>query len=97
MNSELTPCPRCNAKGVMVGMFLRYADGVPQSERKPAIELECQHCCGTGQVTAEQLEKMAAGEARRQARIHRGVGLREEAENLGLLPSELAKLEAGLD
>lgn len=91
----LSECPVCSGTGKLLGVFPVYAEDVPQADRKPCIEFDCMKCGGTGKVTATQLWRIAAGNLSKQERLSRDMTLREEAERLGILPSELSRLENG--
>ncbi len=79
-------CPECH--GHKTGLAIVMTAG-------KAFEMDCPTCNGTGQVTAEFMLRLHEGRAMRDARIQRGVGLREEAERRGILPSDLCKMENG--
>lgn len=88
-------CALCRGSGHVTGLFPVYAPSVSVDQRKPVVELDCWRCGGAGVLTTEQLARIASGDARRAQRVARGVGLREEAERLGMLPSELCDIECG--
>ncbi len=89
-------CPDCNGAKRFLVVHVRPAPGeepiLPEDGMMP-----CPSCRGTGEVTPEHLERYQAGQAIKRDRIRRGVGLREEAERLGILPSDYAALEHGRD
>lgn len=86
--SQTVICPDCDGKK----QVFQIACG-PSGSR--AGWVDCDRCGGTGEITAEQAGRIAAGRARRQERIARDVSLMEEAKRLGMRPSELSAIERG--
>jgi hypothetical protein len=86
----------CDGKGKLIGMFPVYAPHVPKEKRKPYVELECSFCEGAGVVDDAALQRREQGQACRQERLSRGMGLRAEAERLGISPVELSQREQGI-
>ncbi len=93
-DSPLT-CVECGGKGVLIGMFPRYAPGY-QGPRKPYVELTCNRCNGSGQMPAIHVEWMKTGDEMKRERLSRHMGLRAEAERRGISPSVLSKMENGI-
>lgn len=87
-------CPLCNGAKTQLAMFPRYVHGYT-GERKACIEMPCSLCQGSGTIQEEQLRWYEDGRLMRAERINRGVGLRQEAEIRGMLPSELSNMEQG--
>jgi hypothetical protein len=83
-------CPDCE-NGTVIGFFARMADGTT----KPVVKLPCPCCQGTCQVPDEMPERRAAGKQLHELRLSRRLGLRQAAELLGMLPSDLCNLEHG--
>lgn len=77
-------CPTCHGEKIIVGMFPVYAEHVPQSHRKPFVEMKCPKCKGKGTITHEQHRQIAAGKNLREKRRTTGLALRECAIALGL-------------
>jgi hypothetical protein len=65
------------------------------------IHMPCEACSATGELTAEQAEKMttarAAGEQMRQERIARRETLRDAAARLGVDVARYSRIEHGLE
>jgi hypothetical protein len=70
-------CPSCNGEKTRMGMFPKYADHVPQEDRKPFVFFPCDRCGATGSVPAVMVEWIAAGEKLVKQRRESGMGLRE--------------------
>lgn len=79
-------CPECKGNGSLFGMSLRSGF---------AGHIACPACGGIGEVSRDQLWAMQVGDRMRQTRIGKGFGLRQAAELLGILPSDLAAMEHG--
>jgi len=90
-------CPSCGGQGTLQAMFPRYAEHVPQPDRKPCIEITCHTCGGTGNVTGEHAERIADGNELRKRRIAVRVGLRKFSEQTGLKASAVSGVEQGND
>lgn len=88
-------CPSCHGDGYITGLFPVYAEDCA-SERKPSVELTCDRCQGTGNIPDEMLEWIERGRKLREDRKSRGMTLRKEAEERGMLPSELSRIERGI-
>ena len=88
-------CPQCKGEKEVVGIFPVYAEDVPKEKRKPVVKMPCPRCHGSGDVPEEMLEWMKKGKELKQERLDRGVGLRKEAERLGVKSSELSAVEQG--
>lgn len=83
-------CPTCNGKKRVGGI------GCGPNGCKPFI-MDCYTCDGAGVMPEEYETKRAAGEAMRQDRIARRLGLSAEAKRLGITPYELSRKERGLE
>lgn len=57
------------------------------------VLIPCSRCKATGRVTEVEAQRVEAGRQMREARVARGLSLRQEADRLGLTPMELADLE----
>jgi hypothetical protein len=77
-------CPKCHGKGTEWGFACPGFS---------AHEFPCFCCNGSGNISADQAERMVEGEGARKARIQRRVSLREEATRLGVKPSDLSMWE----
>lgn len=53
-------------------------------------------CKGTKEISEEQLQWIKDGEAMRQDRRKRGIGVRDEAKRRGIDPSYLTDMEFGI-
>ncbi len=85
-------CPECQGRKFTIASHVRYADGSGRSN----VTLKCSFCQGTGEVPQEKLAWRAQGQAMREDRVNvRMVGLREEAKQRGMSPSELSGMEQG--
>lgn len=84
-------CPDCES-GKVACFFPVYVEGHPGPA---AFETDCPRCGGTCEVPDEQERWIAQGKAVKAARLSRGIGLREQAERLGMLPSVYAAMENG--
>ena len=89
-------CPDCGGLGKQVAMFPRYAPGTPASEKRRVIELKCPLCGGRGEIDDATKRRREKGALLRKERLDRGMGLRQEAERLGISASELSKREQGI-
>ena len=56
---------------------------------------DCSTCSGHGFIFREHAERIEAGNLRREDRKARLMTLRQEAERLGISPTELSKIENG--
>jgi hypothetical protein len=83
-------CPYCY-EGSISG-HRDYRDGKRRSEN---FKMTCPVCNGSQEVTAEVAAPKKRGNAIREDRIARGLGMRQEAERLGISPSRLSVLENG--
>ena len=90
-------CPDCGGAGKQLAMFPRYATGTPASARRSSVELECWLCGGAGKIDDTVKRRRDEGVRLRKARLARGMGLRREAERLGISASELSKREQGVE
>jgi hypothetical protein len=81
-------CPFCNGAKVIAGIGCGK-DGCR------VMEVACFDCKGTGQMTEEQLERVAEGRRRQRDRMSRDMTLREEAKRLGISARELSDIEHG--
>lgn len=86
MKQALPVCPDCGGERARLAIAMSAGK---------AFMLECPTCSGSGMVTPEFLERRAEGRRMREARVKRGVGLREEAERRGMLASDLCRMESG--
>ena len=85
----MRPCPRCkNGR-----QFVHLNTTNPKTHGFQWVH--CDFCKGRGEVTVEALRRIEEGKRRRDDRVKRGVGLREEADRLGLTPTQLSRLERG--
>lgn len=81
-------CPSCRGAKKVGGI------GCGPGGCKPLV-LDCSTCGGVGQITEERVEWMATGKRLREERLARDLGLRAEAERLGIKPSMLSDYEHG--
>ena len=87
-------CPQCGGKGSFIGVGLNSQ--APEGERLKFVEVACRLCAGRRRISRRLLARYLAGQKLKRARIERGMGLRQEAQRLGILPGELADLECGI-
>lgn len=94
-------CPECNGRGKS-GMVLVHAkkhDDTPLTPIEAAFlsgNLEqCHFCEGTGKVQSIQLLWRRIGAEWLACRKALGIGMRQWAEQVGVLPSEYCNMEAG--
>lgn len=88
-------CPECN-NGTATLLFPVYAQHVPKDRRKPVLEIPCDRCKGTGEVSEQSTRWIIIGRKMRKDRLARGFGLRREAMRRGIKPSELSDMENGV-
>lgn len=88
-------CVSCEGKGICFGLFPVYGPD-HKGPKKPAVELTCHRCNGSGQMPAIHREWIAAGKAMKAERKSRGVTQRAEAARRCMKQSELSFMEQGL-
>lgn len=88
-------CPDCD-KGQQLAMFPRYAPEF-KGRRRNAIVVTCSRCGGSGQVDEDTIEWILKGKKLREDRLSRGMTLRSEAKRLGISPSQLSRMERGVE
>lgn len=87
-------CPRCHGNKKLTGIFPSYAPG---RSGPPVIEMDCHICRGTGTVDSKTIQLIEAGRRCRKFRVEIcGLGLRRAAEQWGMNPSELSRIEQGV-
>ena len=90
-------CPSCRGHE-MVPVFVKSVEG-EKADLEALVKsgiLKCQLCKGEKEVTEEVAARYARGQAFANKRKLACYGPREYAETMGLLPSDLLKMEAGL-
>lgn len=91
--SENVKCPSCNGSKKLVPVFVSYAEG---HSGPPVIEIECDTCNGTGEITQEHVARRELGKKFRRYRIDvLELGLREASDQWGMTCSDLCKIEQG--
>jgi hypothetical protein len=93
--SEAVPihtCPQCEGERKVPVFGIVYAPG---HKGRPGRLIKCPFCEGAGEVSERRLKWLHRGQAYREKRIAEGVGLRQRAEQLGILPSRLSGIEHG--
>lgn len=88
-------CPVCGGEGSGVAIVCGRQGGPDGGSFCRQRRLECHTCEGTGTISEERLERIAAGRRLRNDRVSRGVSQREEAARLGITPQELSRREQG--
>jgi hypothetical protein len=90
-------CPLCRGHDY-IPVFVKAVEG-----KEPDLEalvnsdfLKCQLCKGTKEVTQEVADRYARGREFSDKRKKACYGPREYAETMGILPSDLMKMEIGL-
>lgn len=96
VTEALIQCPSCGGEGKLLGMFPVYRDSVPQSERKPVVEMDCDRCRGAGKVPQLMAQWVKDGKQLRQSRLDAGFGLREFCETNGINPVVRSNRERGI-
>lgn len=97
-----TPCPECNGSG-KTNMTILHAKRTPGAEPMNDEQAKsladyvnhCRLCDGSGRVSPERLAWRQIGKEWHAARLALGVGLREWANRVGVLPSEYCDMEHG--
>ena len=79
-------CPHCDGRGFTIGF------GCPGFRR---MKLDCRSCSESGQVDQAFMDRHAAGETLREARLRKDLTLREAAKKYGVKASELSDAERG--
>jgi hypothetical protein len=99
--SERAICPDCKGSGKSgcIPLHAKTVDDKPLSPEEAAMLAEdisrCSFCEGKGHILPQQLAWRATGAAWLEARKAIGVGFREWAEKVGVLPSEYLDMENG--
>lgn len=93
-------CPDCDNGKTGPPSFVRWSPGrkpKTEAEMKQAIEklCVCHLCDGKGEVPDHTAEWIAQGNAFRELRIRKGLGLRRAADILGVRASEISDAELG--
>ena len=86
-------CPHCDGRGSNAA-FVCFADNSGQRSRYYEA-IRCSLCGGTGQVSKQTAEWVAAGREHYAIRIARGESLRECAVRMGIRAAELSAMEHG--
>lgn len=94
MGSNLQ-CPQCSGNKTLVGVFPAYPEGTLPDDRKPVIEIDCPICYGEGRITGQRYENILRGQEIKRLRLSKGIGLRECAQRLLMMPSSLSDAEVG--
>lgn len=84
-------CPSCKGQKVLRGI------GCPMDGTgcRP-IEIECDLCGCTGEITDQQNEWRARGQEHRRQRLERGFALSAEAKRRGISCHDLSRMERGI-
>jgi hypothetical protein len=83
-------CMSCNGSGI-TSAFVDCSDGTGHLDTR----LRCERCDGTGVLTAERREAMAAGARLRSERIRRRLTLRAASKRCGIGMVEFSAMERG--
>ncbi len=84
-------CPSCGGRKTIIAAHALMSDGSSQFGKV----LPCFKCDSTGKISEQHFRWYQHGQQMRAERIARGVGLRQEAERRGMLPSDLCDMENG--
>lgn len=85
-------CPECKGEGKYYSRrFVTRTTGCDYEEG----EQTCFTCDGSGSITDAHATRIEQGRMLRENRKARGLSLRQEAQRLGMKPSELNDLERG--
>jgi len=97
--SERVPCPVCFGRKKLIPVVVRPAPGVSRQEVAESLVdndgLDCPTCGCQGTITEERERRLEMGGKLRDARRSAGMGIREFAEALGVLPSVWNAIEHG--
>ena len=86
-------CPRCEGKGWIGPVHINRGDK-PHEWRE---RIDCDFCQATGQATDDQMQAAELGKKFRERRVAREESLMEASKRLGMRPSQLSRLERGVD
>lgn len=89
-------CPDCHGDGKSLGIFPIYHSSVHESQRKPFVQMNCERCGGSGEISDFMAAWMAQGRAMRDVRVKQGRTLRQEAGRLGIAAIDLSRRERGI-
>ena len=81
-------CPACDGNKKSVGI------GCGPGGCKP-MTFKCFTCNGIGEIWEERLKWIETGKKIRERRLERNITQREEARQLGVLPSDYSDIEQG--
>jgi len=79
------PCPHCKGRGKLTVAMSQLVIGLER----------CPVCEGHRHISREYARRICDGKAMKRERLERGLSIREAAEERGVSPVELSKMERG--
>lgn len=89
-------CELCHGRPPGTIVVARYASEAPPPAQRVPFVPHCRACRGSGSVPRWLAKRIQLGQQLKKRRLAAGVGLRQCAHSLGVLPSQFCEAEQGL-